>query len=105
IPELAAPATPTGLAVARVTADGVVLEWDATANADEYVIERAGSDGSFAEITTVTEPGYTDEVDTAEAWSYRLTARNAAGSSPVTEAVIAAAYAQPEALPEIGEGD
>lgn len=105
IPELAAPATPTGLAVTRVTADGVVLAWDTTANADEYVIERAGSDGSFAEITTVTEPGYTDEVDTAEAWSYRLTARNAAGSSPVTEAVIAAAYAQPEALPEIGEGD
>ncbi|GGF38452.1 hypothetical protein GCM10010922_12230 [Microbacterium sorbitolivorans] len=105
IPELAAPATPAGLAVSRVTDGSVVLVWDATANADEYVLERAGADGSFAEIATVAEPGYTDEVDTSAAWSYRVSARNTAGSSEATGAVTSAAYTRPEALPELEAGD
>ena len=99
------PETPSGLAVSRVTADGVVLAWEATANAEEYVLERAGEDGTFAEIATVAETGYTDAVDTSTAWSYRVTARNAAGSSAASEPVSAPAYAQPEALPEIAEGE
>lgn len=99
IPALAVPATPEGLAVAQVTKDAVALTWTATPNADEYAVERAGADGLFSPVATVAAPAFTDTVDTSEKWSYRVTARNAAGTSEASVAVDSAAYAAPAPLP------
>lgn len=100
IPALVAPEAPSDLAVSQVTREAVVLTWSAVANGDEYVVERAGADGVFAEIATLTTPGHTDTVDTSAEWSYRVTARNLAGASPASAVVIAPAYVAPAPLPE-----
>ncbi|GAA5196091.1 hypothetical protein GCM10025773_03460 [Microbacterium jejuense] len=99
IPALVAPAAPADLAVAQVTRDAVVLSWSAVANGDEYVLERAGADGVFSQVTAVATPGYTDAVDTAQAWTYRVIARNQAGSSAPSTAVTSAVYSAPAPLP------
>ena len=104
IPALVAPAAPTGLAVAQVTGAGVALSWPAVTGADEYVIERAGADGVFAEIAVVTTRSHTDAVDTSQAWTYRVIARNQAGASDPSGAVTSAVYAAPTPLPEITAG-
>lgn len=99
IPELTAPATPTGVAVAQVTKDAVALTWDATPNADDYLVERAGADGVFEQIATVQTPGYTDRVDTSAVWSYRVTAKNAAGQSAASDVATSTGYTAPAPLP------
>ncbi|MFC4140158.1 MULTISPECIES: fibronectin type III domain-containing protein [unclassified Microbacterium] len=99
IPKLEIPAAPADLAVARVTDSGVALTWSLTPNADEYVVQRAGADGAFADIATVTTPAYTDAADTSLQWSYRVLARNAAGTSPASETVTSAVYTAPAPLP------
>ncbi|KAF2419866.1 fibronectin type III domain-containing protein [Microbacterium sp. B35-30] len=100
IPELVAPAAPADLAVAQVTRDAVVLTWTAVANGDEYIVERAGADGVFSSRATVSTPGYTDAADTAQQWTYRVTARNQAGSSAPSPTVTSPAYIAPAPLPE-----
>ncbi|WP_404429420.1 fibronectin type III domain-containing protein [Microbacterium lacus] len=101
IPELVAPDAPSDLAVAQVTRDSVVLTWSAVSNGDEYVIERAGTDGVFAELATTPTPGYTDaSVDTTVEWDYRVTARNLAGSSTASAVVTSPVYTAPAPLPE-----
>ena len=99
IPELIAPTAPGDLAVAQVTRDTVVLTWSAVANGDEYVVERAGADGVFSALATVTTPGYTDAADTAQQWTYRVTARNQAGSSAASAPVTSQVYTAPTPLP------
>ncbi|MDR7110176.1 fibronectin type 3 domain-containing protein/lysophospholipase L1-like esterase [Microbacterium trichothecenolyticum] len=99
VPELVAPAAPADLAVAQVTRDAVALSWSAVANGDEYVVERAGADGVFSVLTTVTTPGHTDAADTAQQWTYRVTARNQAGSSPASAPVTSNVYTAPAPLP------
>ncbi len=99
IPELAIPTETDDLSVASVTASGVSLTWSAVANADEYLVERAGADAVFSEIAVVGAPGFADEVDTSTAWQYRVSGRNSAGTAaPVT--VEAAAYLAPETMPD-----
>ena len=100
IPALTAPTAPADLAVAEVTNDAVSLTWAPTPNAEEYVVERAGADGVFAELATVTAPAHTDPVDTTQEWSYRVIARNAAGTSAASEPVTSAVYVAPVPLPE-----
>ncbi|MCP2635738.1 fibronectin type III domain-containing protein [Microbacterium sp. HD4P20] len=100
IPELTAPDAPADLAVAAVTTDSVTLTWSAVANAETYLIERAptGTE-AFEALATVGTPGHTDAgVDTDQAWTYRVTAANAAGSASAT--VDAPAYVAPAPLPE-----
>ncbi|WP_434810969.1 fibronectin type III domain-containing protein [Microbacterium sp. bgisy189] len=99
IPELAAPASPADLA-ATVSAANVTLGWSAVPNAADYLVERATAGGTdFAEIAVVDAPGHVDSVDTSTAWTYRVTARNQAGTSdPAT--VDAAAYVAPAPLPD-----
>ncbi len=86
--------------MAQVTRDGVVLTWSAVANGDEYVVERAGADGVFSELATLATPGYTDAVDTAQQWTYRVSARNQAGSSAASTAVTSSVYTAPAPLPD-----
>lgn len=100
VPELVAPVAPEDLAVAQVTKDAVVLTWSAVANGDAYILERAGADGTWSEIATLEAPGHTDAVDTTQTWSYRVTARNQIGDSPVSAPVESAVYAAPAPLPE-----
>lgn len=99
IPALVAPGTPSDLAVAQVTRDTVVLTWSAVANGDEYLLERAGADGAFSALAAVTTPGYTDAADTAQPWTYRVTARNQAGSSAPSAPVTSSVYTAPAPLP------
>ncbi|WP_228484703.1 fibronectin type III domain-containing protein [Microbacterium cremeum] len=100
IPELAAPAAPADLAVAAVTTDAVSLTWSAVPNADAYRVERApAGSGEFESLATVALPGYTDAgVDTDLAWTYRVTAENAAGSAAAT--ADSPVYVAPAPLPE-----
>ncbi|KJL47239.1 Rhamnogalacturonan exolyase YesX [Microbacterium hydrocarbonoxydans] len=99
VPELTAPAAPAGVAVAQVTKDAIALTWDATPNAEDYLVERAGADGVFEQIATVQTPGYTDPVDTSAVWSYRVTASNAAGQSAASDVATSTAYTAPAPLP------
>ena len=100
IPELVAPVAPADLAVAQVTEEAVVLTWSAVPNGDTYLLERAGADGAWSEVASLEAPGYTDTIDTAQTWSYRVTARNEAGSSPASETVVSTVYSAPAPLPE-----
>lgn len=101
IPALVAPEAPSDLAVAQVTRDSVVLTWSAVPNGDEYVIERAGADGVFAEIAATSTPGYSDTgADTSVEWSYRVSARNQAGSSAASSPVLSPVYTAPAPLPD-----
>ncbi|QKJ21283.1 fibronectin type III domain-containing protein [Microbacterium hominis] len=100
IPALAEPEAPADLAVAAVTTDSVALTWSAVANTDTYLVERAaaGSD-AFETLATLDAPGYTDTgVDTDQAWTYRVTAQNAAGAASTS--VDSAVYIAPAPLPD-----
>lgn len=99
IPELTAPAAPADVAIAQVTKDAVSLTWAATPNAEDYLVERAGNDGVFQQIATVQTPGFTDHADTSAIWSYRITAKNAAGASAASAVVTSAVYTAPAPLP------
>lgn len=99
IPALTTPATPADLTVTEVSKTAVTLTWSAAANASEYIVERAGADGVFGTIATTTMPSHVDEVDTALAWSYRVTARNTAGSSAASAVAVSPVYTAPAPLP------
>ncbi|GAA2976407.1 fibronectin type 3 domain-containing protein [Microbacterium terrae] len=100
IPALAAPEAPSDLAVGTVTADAVSLTWSAVSNTDTYLVERApGGTATFSELGVVETPGYTDSgVDTSQAWTYRVTARNDAGEAAAS--VDSSAYSAPAPLPD-----
>ncbi|WP_311286090.1 fibronectin type III domain-containing protein [Microbacterium sp. ARD31] len=100
IPELARPEAPADLAVGAVTTDTVSLTWSAVANAESYAVARAAAGtADFTPLATLDVPGYTDSgVDTDQAWTYRVTASNAAGSAAAT--VDSPVYVAPDPLPE-----
>lgn len=54
-PELAAPEI-----AAKVSADGVVISWDAVEYAETYEVYRRTGDGEWTLLATVTDTGYTD---------------------------------------------
>ena len=113
IPKLAIPGAVEGLAVSRVTTAGVELTWTATPNAVDYLLERSAKGANaYSAIATLSAPGYTDaDADTAQEWTYRVIARNAAGSGAAST-VDSAAYVPPAPLPagdvvtfDFGPGD
>ena len=78
---LAAPSAPSGLAVSNTIAS-LTLKWNAVKGATGYEIYRAGTDGKYSKITTVTSTSYVDtSVKNNTQYSYKIKAYNAAGAS------------------------
>ncbi len=78
---LAAPSAPSGLTVSNTIAS-LTLKWNAVTDATGYEIYRAGTDGKYSKITTVTSTSYVDtNVKNNTQYSYRIKAYNAAGAS------------------------
>ena len=84
---LAAPSAPSGLAVSNTIAS-LTLKWNAVKGATGYEIYRAGTDGKYSKITTVTSTSYVDtNVKNNTQYSYKIKAYNAAGASAFSTAV------------------
>ena len=79
-------ATPSGLSVSNTIAS-LTLKWNAVKGATGYEIYRAGTDGKYSKITTVTSTSYVDtSVKNNTQYSYRIKAYNAAGASAFSTA-------------------
>ena len=79
-------ATPSGLSVSNTIAS-LTLKWNAVKGATGYEIYRAGTDGKYSKITTVTSTSYVDtNVKNNTQYSYRIKAYNAAGTSAFSTA-------------------
>ena len=75
------PSAPSGLSVSNTIAS-LTLKWNAVKGATGYEIYRAGTDGKYSKITTVTSTGYVDtSVKNNTQYSYKIKAYNAAGAS------------------------
>ncbi len=83
---LAAPSAPSGLAVSNTIAS-LTLKWNAVKGATGYEIYRAGTDGKYSKITTVTSTSYVDtSVKNNTQYSYKIKAYNIAGASAFSTA-------------------
>ena len=79
-------ATPSGLSVSNTIAS-LTLKWNAVTSATGYEIYRAGTDGKYSKITTVTSTSYVDtSVKNNTQYSYKIKAYNAAGASAFSTA-------------------
>ena len=79
-------ATPSGLSVSNTIAS-LTLKWNAVKGATEYEIYRAGTDGKYSKITTVTSTSYVDtSVKNNTQYSYKIKAYNAACASAFSTA-------------------
>ena len=79
-------ATPSGLSVSNTIAS-LTLKWNAVKGATEYEIYRAGTDGKYSKIKTVTSTSYVDtSVKNNTQYSYKIKAYNAAGASAFSTA-------------------
>ena len=79
-------ATPSGLSVSNTIAS-LTLKWNAVTDATGYEIYRAGTDGKYSKITTVTSTSYVDtNVKNNTQYSYKIKAYNAAGASAFSTA-------------------
>ena len=79
-------ATPSGLSVSNTIAS-LTLKWNAVTGATGYEIYRAGTDGKYSKITTVTSTSYVDtSVKNNTQYSYKIKAYNAAGTSAFSTA-------------------
>ena len=79
-------ATPSGLSVSNTIAS-LTLKWNAVKGATGYEIYRAGTDGKYSKITTVTSTSYVDtSVKNNTEYSYKIKAYNAAGASAFSTA-------------------
>ena len=79
-------AAPSGLSVSNTIAS-LTLKWNAVKGATEYEIYRAGTDGKYSKITTVTSTSYVDtSVKNNTQYSYKIKAYNAAGTSAFSTA-------------------
>ena len=79
-------ATPSGLSVSNTIAS-LTLKWNAVKGATEYEIYRAGTDGKYSKITTVTSTSYVDtSVKNNTQYSYKIKAYNAAYASAFSTA-------------------
>ncbi len=75
------PSAPSGLSVSNTIAS-LTLKWNAVKGATGYEIYRAGTDGKYSKITTVTSTSYVDtNVKNNTQYSYKIKAYNAAGAS------------------------
>ena len=75
------PSAPSGLSVSNTIAS-LTLKWNAVTDATGYEIYRAGTDGKYSKITTVTSTSYVDtSVKNNTQYSYKIKAYNAAGAS------------------------
>ena len=80
------PSAPSGLAVSNTIAS-LTLKWNAVKGATGYEIYRAGTDGKYSKITTVTSTSYVDtSVKNNTQYSYKIKAYNAAGASAFSTA-------------------
>ena len=83
---LAAPSAPSGLTVSNTIAS-LTLKWNVVTDATGYEIYRAGTDGKYSKITTVTSTSYVDtSVKNNTQYSYKIKAYNAAGASAFSTA-------------------
>ena len=75
------PSAPSGLSISNTIAS-LTLKWNAVTDAAGYEIYRAGTDGKYSKITTVTSTSYVDtNVKNNTQYSYKIKAYNAAGAS------------------------
>ncbi|GGN11908.1 chitinase [Streptomyces fuscichromogenes] len=79
------PAAPTGLKAGTVTSTGVALSWTAVTGATSYAVYRNGAEVQTANGTSATVTG----LSPATAYSFQVTAVNAAGESAKSAAVTA----------------
>ena len=80
------PSAPSGLSVSNTIAS-LTLKWNAVKGATGYEIYRAGTDGKYSKITTVTSTSYVDtNVKNNTQYSYKIKAYNAAGASAFSTA-------------------
>ena len=79
-------ATPSGLSVSNTIAS-LTLKWNAVKGATGYEIYRAGTDGKYSKITTVTSTSYVDtSVKNNAQYSYKIKAYNTACTSAFSTA-------------------
>ena len=79
-------ATPSGLSVSNTIAS-LTLKWNAVKGATGYEIYRAGTDGKYSKITTVTSTSYVDtSVKNNTQYSYKIKAYNTACTSAFSTA-------------------
>lgn len=87
-----APATPTGLTVTQNSLTSAHVVWTASTGATAYVLERADASapGTFAPLGgDLTVTTYDDNtLADGETYSYRVSAKNATGSSSASTAVV-----------------
>ena len=80
------PSAPSGLTVSNTIAS-LTLKWNAVTGATGYEVYRAGTDGKYSKITTVTSTSYVDaNVKNNTQYSYKIKAYNAAGTSAFSTA-------------------
>ena len=80
------PSAPSGLSVSNTIAS-LTLKWNAVTGATGYEVYRAGTDGKYSKITTVTSTSYVDtNVKNNTQYSYKIKAYNAAGTSAFSTA-------------------
>ena len=79
-------ATPSGLSVSNTIAS-LTLKWNAVKGATGYEIYRAGTDGKYSKIKTVTSTSYVDtNVKNNAQYSYKIKAYNTACTSAFSTA-------------------
>ncbi|MBR2837573.1 MAG: SUMF1/EgtB/PvdO family nonheme iron enzyme [Kiritimatiellae bacterium] len=85
-----APNAPEWVEVTQADASGVVLEWPAVSGATSYAVLRGAADEEHETVAVAAAPAY---ADTAAApgveYSYKVVARNGAGDSEPSAAVLA----------------
>ena len=80
------PSAPSGLSVSNTIAS-LTLKWNAVTGTTGYEVYRAGTDGKYSKITTVTSTSYVDtNVKNNTQYSYKIKAYNAAGTSAFSTA-------------------
>ncbi|MGR0319410.1 rhamnogalacturonan lyase family protein [Agromyces sp. ZXT2-3] len=86
-PDVAAPATPTGIETSAIGRDELTLEWTDPGDAVLWKVYRSTrEDIPFDLVATVEEPTFTDtDVLTTRPYLYRLVALNAGGTSETSE--------------------
>ena len=86
-PDVAAPATPSGIGTTAITRDALTLAWADPGDAVLWKVFRSTRDDiPFEQVATVDEPTFTDtDVLTTRPYLYRLVALNAGGTSETSE--------------------
>ncbi len=91
------PAMPTTLIATPVSISRIDLSWNSgDALATGFVVERSSDGEGFQQIADVATPGLTDSgLVEGATYTYRITAYNAAGFSPISEPASAATLQRP----------